>query len=308
MPFVFVLGATILALLLAAAPAYASSSVQIYAYSQKASSETARAGGTITYTHSTGGGRGSQVSSGPGLTSSEGGATPVGSGESSSASTGGSATAGREAQCVAAHESMVSPCYGVVPAPAPSPGTPTPAGGSARPPVNPGVLAASIADQLSLGPGRIKASPSAQVNGLTGAESWFWLSPAPGPRSLSVGLRGERVTVSASVNAVKWSFGDGASLAGGPGVAYRQGSVPAGAVRHVYQTRCLPGDQGRDPYVLSSCGSDGYTVTAAVEWGISYTASGPVAAGGSLPSRTTSTSVAYPVSEARGFLVAGGSG
>jgi hypothetical protein len=62
-----------------------------------------------------------------------------------------------------------------------------------------------------------------------------------------------------------------------------------------------------DPYVLSSCGPDGYTVTATVDWTIVYTASGPVARGGSLPARTTATSIIYPVSEARGFLTKGGS-
>lgn len=178
----------------------------------------------------------------------------------------------------------------------------------AEPPVNPAALAATAAERLSLEVGQVRASPSAQASGLTGAASWFWLSPAPGSESLSVALRGERVAVSASAKRVRWSFGDGVSLAGGPGVPYRDGSVPAGAVRHVYQTRCLPGDQGHDPYVLASCGPDGYTVGATVEWAISYTATGPVAAGGVLPSRSTATSTAYPVSEARAFLTSGGAG
>jgi hypothetical protein len=104
---------------------------------------------------------------------------------------------------------------------------------------------------------------------------------------------------------VRWSFGDESELVAGPGVPYRPGTTPAGAVRHVYRTRCLPGDQGHDPNVLSSCGANGYTVQALVQWTISYTASGPVAGGGALPARTTATSIAYPVSEARAFLTAG---
>lgn len=186
----------------------------------------------------------------------------------------------------------------------------TPAAGTAEPsapPVNPAVLAEAAASRLALGPGRIQASPKAE--GLTGAASWFWIEPAAGARSASVSLRGERVTVSASEATVRWSFGDGSSLTGGPGVPYQAGAAPAGAIRHVYQTRCLPGDAGRDPYVLSSCGPDGYTVSATVEWSIGYTASGPVGGGGALPSRSTSTSIAYPVSEARAFLTgAGGHG
>jgi hypothetical protein len=119
-------------------------------------------------------------------------------------------------------------------------------------------------------------------------------------------LRRERVTVSASAASVRWSFGDSSELVAGPGVPYRPGSVPAAAVRHIYQTRCLSGDQGHDPNVLPSCGPDGYTVEALVRWAISYSASGPVAGGGALPSRSTATSIAYPVSEARAFLTAGG--
>lgn len=105
-----------------------------------------------------------------------------------------------------------------------------------------------------------------------------------------------------AASGIQWTFGDGASLTGGPGVPYRQGAAPAGAVRHVYQARCLPGDRGHDPSVLSSCGSNGYTVEALVQWTISYTASGPVTAGGALPARATGTSVTYPVGEARAFL------
>jgi hypothetical protein len=172
--------------------------------------------------------------------------------------------------------------------------------------VDPAVLAAGAAKRLALGPGRIEVSPSVQTRGLTGAASWFWLDPSPGVRSLSVSVGGERVTVTARAKAVRWVFGDGSSLTGGPGVAYRSDDAPDGAVRHDYETRCLPGDRGHDPYVLSSCGSSGYTVTAELEWEISYDASGPVSESGSLPSRTTATSVSYPVSEARGFLTDGG--
>jgi hypothetical protein len=188
------------------------------------------------------------------------------------------------------------PCFAVAPG----------GGPVAQPPVDPAVLAAAAAKRLALGPGRIHASPSAQTHGLTGAPSWFWLDPSPGVWSLSVSVGGERVTVTARVTEVRWVFGDGSSLTGGPGVAYRSGDAPDGEVRHDYETRCLPGDQGHDPYVLSSCGTRGYTVTAELEWEISYDANGPVSESGSLPSRTTATSLSYPVSEARGFLTDGG--
>ncbi|HEX7298900.1 MAG TPA: hypothetical protein VF257_07815 [Solirubrobacteraceae bacterium] len=191
----------------------------------------------------------------------------------------------------------VAPCFNVTPGGRPA---------HAQPPVDPAVVAAGAAKRLALGPGRIHVSPSPQTEGLAGAPSWFWLDPAPAVRSVSVSVRREHVKVTASARDVRWVFGDGSSLAGGSGVPYRSGEdVPDGAVRHDYQTRCLPGDQGHDPYVLSSCGPRGYAVSAELAWDISFDASGPVSGSGTLPSRTTATSLDYPVSEARGFLTDG---
>lgn len=175
------------------------------------------------------------------------------------------------------------------------------------PPVNPAVLAAAAANRLSLGTGSIESSPSAHTDGLTGADSWFWLSPAPpSTQTVSAAERGEHVTVTATASTVRWTFGDGSSMAGGAGVPYQPGSVPSDAILHDYQTRCLPGDQGRDPYVLASCGPDGYTVTATVEWGVTFTAHGPVTRSGALPTRSTADSLTYPVSEDRAFLASAG--
>jgi hypothetical protein len=188
-----------------------------------------------------------------------------------------------------------APCFTVV----------GPGGAPGGPPVDPGAIAASVADQLPLIPGRIQTSP--RVEGLTGAVSWFWLSPAPETEELTVSLAGETVTVTAEPSGVEWRFGDGAGLSAGPGRPYRPGPLPADAVLHGYETRCLPGDSGRNPYVLGGCGSAGYGVEAVVVWRISYTARGPDGASGTLPTRATETSIAYPVSEARAFLVPAGS-
>ncbi len=173
--------------------------------------------------------------------------------------------------------------------------------------LDPSSVAAAVAQRMDLVLPPIEASPSASRDGLTGDVSWFWLDGAPGEKSLTVRLGAESVTVTADPSATDWSFGDGAVRSGGAGIAYRPGAPPADAITHVYETRCLPGDQGRDPNVLASCGSDGYAVAAQVRWTISFTASGPVATAGALPARTTESSLAYPVSEARAFLVAGGS-
>lgn len=174
--------------------------------------------------------------------------------------------------------------------------------GATAPPLTPATIAAHVADRMALSPGQVNASPSQA--GLTGAASWFWLDPAPTTQQLSLTLAGEAVTVTA-VPEVSWRFGDGATLDGRAGVPYQPGAVPSTAITHVYNTRCLPGDQGHDPYVLTSCGINGYPLAATVTWQISYRAAGPVAATGTLPTRTTTSSAAYPVSEARAFLVQG---
>jgi hypothetical protein len=176
------------------------------------------------------------------------------------------------------------------------------AAGAAGAAVNPAGIAAAVADRLELSAGELHASPASQ--GVTGADSWFWLEPAPRERALSSSLAGESVTVTATPT-VSWQFGDGGTFIGGAGVPYQPGTPPPDAVVHVFQTRCLPGDRGRNPYVLASCASDGYQLRAIVSWQIGYSASGPVDASGGLPARTTETSVAYPVSEVRGFLVGG---
>lgn len=185
----------------------------------------------------------------------------------------------------------IAPCYTLV--------------GPGAPAADPTALAAAVADRLPLLPGRIRTSP--QATGLTGAFSWFWLDPGPTAEELTVTLVGEKVTVTAEPSVIEWRPGDGARLLGGPGVPYRPGSPPEGAIVHNYETRCLPGDQGRNPFVLGSCGSNGYALQAVVTWRISFTASGPIDAAGALPARTTVAESPYPVSESRAFLVAGDS-
>jgi hypothetical protein len=279
-------------------------SVGIGRYSQQVAPGQAQAGGSITVTSSTpGNGPNPGVSSAPGPSpSAEGAGTPAAgsAGYVEQLGQGSYRYTGAEGQECYYLTEGINTCAGEEEARPAAPAAP------ARPAVNPEAVAVTVSARLNLAVGGIVASPSAQTAGLTGAASWFWLEPTPAARSVSVALRGEQVTVSASVASVRWSFGDESDLVAGPGVPYRPGTSPAGAVRHVYQTRCLPGDQGHDPNVLSSCGPNGYRVEALVQWAISYTASGPVAGGGPLPARSTETSISYPVSEARAFLTAEG--
>jgi hypothetical protein len=215
----------------------------------------------------------------------------LGSGEPSSSSA-------PEAESACVREPRRIPC-------APPPEAPEkPA--TAQPAVTPAVVAMTVASRLNLPAGAIESSPSKHTAGLTGAASWFWLSPTPSQQSLSTSAGRESVTVTASIGAVRWNFGEGETVVGGPGVAYRPGPTPQDAVLHVYQTRCLPGDQGHDPNVASSCGPNGYEVQAVIEWRVSFQASGPITTSGPLPSRTTAATLTYPVTEARAFLTNAG--
>jgi hypothetical protein len=290
-----------------------SDSVSIGAYSQRTSNESAQAGGSINVNDHSPAHDGPAVNGTPGrAAASERAGSPAqgaGSGGEPAFPTIASnspryrnphpygpgsfwySTEGGH-QCVYAPATN-GPCYTVV---KPEAGQPAP------PPINPATIAAGLASQMSLQAGRIAVSPSAQAAGLTGAASWFWLEPAPAAQSLSLTLRGERVTVSASASTVQWGFGDGTTITGGAGVPYRPGRAPSGSVRHVYDTRCLPGDQGHDPNVLAGCKANGYQVQATINWGVAYQATGPVPAAGALPSRPTETRTSYPVSEARAFL------
>jgi hypothetical protein len=172
------------------------------------------------------------------------------------------------------------------------------------PPIDPAAIAASIAASMPLLPGEITANPA--TTGWTGVASWFWLEPAPRTVAAVAVLGAERIVVTAQPYPM-WSFGDGAQAGGSAGRPYQRGADVQGAVRHRYETRCMPGDAGRNPHVSESCTGEGYNVGAAVEWSISFVATGPVEMSGALPSRTTTTSSTYPVNEVRAFLTEGAS-
>jgi hypothetical protein len=277
------------ALLLAPGGAYAAS-YQIGPVSQQVGPSRASAGASVGVSSSSPGAPGardvsSETSGEPASPSSAGGEAEE---------TGPSRANGEACQSLPA---SASPCYGVVALPPEA----APKAGAA-PAVNPAAVAATLASRMELTAGRLESSPSAQATGLTGAASWFWLSPPPAGESLSVSVGAERVTVTATVGSVRWNFGDGSSVTGGPGVAYKPGAAPPEAIRHAYETRCLPGDRGHDPSVSSDCGASGYTVQATIAWGLSFQASGPITTAGPLPGRSTETALNYPVSEARAFL------
>lgn len=298
------LAALIATSLLLALAKVASASVRAGWVSEQESSSRASAGASVEVSsHSPGDQGGSESTAAPVVSSPESSSVAAGAPITSESS---SASPARQRGAVTntCEVRWVPPCALLEASAVPAP----PAAGTPRPNVSPVVLASAAAGRIPLVAGGIEASPSAKADGLTGAASWFWLSPTPAAQSVTVAAGGEHVTVSAAPSEVQWDFGDGSSLRGGAGVPYRPGAAPADAVRHVYEVRCLPGDRGRDPNVLASCGPDGYTVAASVVWAISYHASGPVSSGGSLSSRSTTSSLVYPVGEVRAFLTSSSGG
>lgn len=287
-------------MLAAAACSAAARTINVYAYSQLNSPSRASIGGSVRVGYRT---PGRPAVSGPVAPSS---GTPA-PGTPSTGSSGGSSVINALLRDVGgvpcAAPAGVGTCYRIA-----APRGRGPGAGRRSTPIDPRVLAAAVAQRLALAPGQIVASPSSRTDGLTGAPSWFWLAPAPTTESLTVTGGGERVTVTAVPSRVLWTFGDGGQFDGGTGHPYAKRAARAGSIQHVYRTRCLPGDQDHDPYVLSSCTAVGYQVGAGVEWTIGFQAAGPIATGGGLPPRTTSTGIAYPVDEVRSVLTSGGAG
>lgn len=279
-----------------AASAAAARTINVDAYSQRDSPSRATAGGSVEVGYRESGSSGSApIAPSPNSAPTPTYSGPSGSG-SSSAALGPYVDVGGTVPCET--PAGIGTCYEVAAPRARGPG----GRGGGAPPVDPQVLTQLAVERLVLLPGAIEVSPAREVRGLTGAPSWFWLDPTPTTQTVTVSQGAESVTVTATPTRVGWDFGDGEEVDGGPGRPYGEAADRRGAVRHRYRTRCLPGDQGRDPYVLASCTDDGYQVQAGVDWSISFQAVGPIVAAGALPPQTTTATIAYPVTEVRGFL------
>jgi hypothetical protein len=126
--------------------------------------------------------------------------------------------------------------------------------------------------------------------GLTGLESWFWLTPAPAiVASTTVGAGAYQYVVTQVPAAVSWTFGDGSTVQlavpDGAGAAYPTRSP----VNHVYERFSTAG------YPVAA------TVTWSVQWlvtagGVTY---GPYALG---TQQSSAPGVAYPVRQAQAEL------
>jgi hypothetical protein len=166
-----------------------------------------------------------------------------------------------------------------------TPGSPQPAAQAA---VSPIVLARQAYRFLPLPSPTIHTNPPADRQQLANLPTWLWLDRESwGPRTATASIPGLSVTVTALPVMVTWTMGDGGRVVcDGPGMAFD----PAQATR---QPNC------GYTYRRSSAGQPAgrFTVTATTTWKITWTASGSVTGGGTLPPLARSAQTALAVAE-----------
>jgi hypothetical protein len=166
-----------------------------------------------------------------------------------------------------------------------TPGSTQPAAQAA---VSPIVLARQAYRFLPLPAPTIHTNPPAERQQLANLPTWMWLDRESwGPRTATASIPGLSVTVTAVPVMVTWTMGDGGRVVcDGPGMAFD----PAQPTR---QPSC------GYTYRRSSAGqpADRFTVTATTTWNITWTASGSVTGGGTLPPLARSAQTTLAVAE-----------
>jgi hypothetical protein len=134
-------------------------------------------------------------------------------------------------------------------------------------------IALAVKPEIRIAPARV---------GLTGLDSYFWISPRPHPVAATAAVPGVAVTARAQPAQYLWRFGDGAELVShGPGRPWTR-DLP-GSIAHQYQAR------------------DRYTVSVQIIWRASWRTG--VGGWQDLGFFSTSGSHVYPVRQAVAVLV-----
>ena len=147
------------------------------------------------------------------------------------------------------------------------------------PSVDPGQLALDILAQLQLQKIRIGITPEQGKTGLVGLPTYLWVDN-PGPRTLgpitdSATQGNVTVTLTATVEHVTWTLGDGTTLrCAGTGTPYQDsfGAAPSPTCGHTY----------RRPSTGLAGGA--YPVSATAVWQVDWTGAGQ---SGSIPFQIT---------------------
>jgi hypothetical protein len=166
--------------------------------------------------------------------------------------------------------------------------------GQAAPAVDPHALALVAERSLRLPDPQLYFNPSGSA--VVNLATWLWVDPSIWhPQSVTASAGGVTATAVAAPVSVSWSMGDGTTVVcTGPGVAYDPSQSP-----NAQSTTC------EHTYVVSSAGQpspdgnpdDGsFSVTATVNWSVSWSAVG-APGGGALPSLTTAATAAERVKQ-----------
>jgi len=156
----------------------------------------------------------------------------------------------------------------------------------------PAVLAQTARRYLPLPAPGIHVNPPADADQYVNLPSWLWADAATwGARSATASMPNEQATVVARPVSVIWTMGDGATVVcRGPGTPYDPARPPA-----AQRTGCA------HTYRRSSAGQPGerFAVTATTTWAVTWTASGVVAASGTLPPLLRTSTTTLRVAEAQ---------
>lgn len=156
-----------------------------------------------------------------------------------------------------------------------------PPGDGSAPLPSPEQLARQAYSQLRLPSPSIAASP--QGPQLVRLPTWLWLEEGWGPVSATASVPGVSVSATARPESVTWSMGDGGRRrCDGPGTPYTSDRNPRSASPDCGYT------------YRSASGGDGFSVTATVRWGVSWSGAGQ---SGTFDGLTTSTSTTFVVEE-----------
>lgn len=166
-----------------------------------------------------------------------------------------------------------------------TPGSPAPAGGGGgapAPPPSPGALAVQALNRTPLPAPSMAMSPGGTIPLLVNLPTFLWIDPAQWrPVTASASAGAVTSTVTATPQRVVWDMGQGDTVTcDGPGAAY----VPS------LSDDAQPSDC-KFTYRASSARTPDktFTVTATVEWSVTWTASGAPGGGNLGISRRSST-------------------
>jgi hypothetical protein len=157
---------------------------------------------------------------------------------------------------------------------------------------SPAQLAAAAQSQLTLTTPVIESNPGAGLPQMVGIPMWSWLGTGQfAPVSATASVPGVSVTATATPVSVVWNYGDGTSqVCSGPGTPYAPGSNPLVASPTCGHT-----------YTQSS-GSGTFTVSATVEWNVTWAGAG---LSGAFNNMTTTAAEQVRVEQSQALITGG---